>query len=57
MSDEPSAPAELITPDLAPEGPGFWTATGRFFGTVGSALGRAAVRTGESAVAAYQAVA
>ncbi len=38
------------------EGSAFWSATGRFFGTVGSAIGQAAVKTGQSAVAAYQAV-
>jgi len=36
--------------------PGFWSTTGRFFGTVGTAIGHAAVKTGQSAVAAYQAV-
>jgi pimeloyl-ACP methyl ester carboxylesterase len=59
MSDQSQAPTEITAPpepEIEADGPGFWTATGRFFGTVGSALGRAAVKTGESAVAAYQAV-
>ncbi len=59
MSDEPETTEALVPspqPEQEPDGPGFWSATGKFFGTVGTAIGKAAVKTGESAVAAYQAV-
>ena len=59
MSEETEPATELVhQPDEAAprEGSAFWSATGRFFGTVGTAIGHAAVKTGQSAVAAYQSV-
>ncbi|MFH1466203.1 MAG: alpha/beta fold hydrolase [Pseudomonadota bacterium] len=59
MSEEHDPASDLVhQPEEAPprEGSAFWSATGRFFGTLGTALGQAAVKTGQSAVAAYQAV-
>ena len=55
MCDEDTS--ELTTTEQTHTGgSGFWSATGRFFGSVGAAIGHVAVKTGQSAVAAYQAV-
>ena len=57
MSEEHPESTELVpAPEETKEGSAFWSATGRFFGTVGTAIGHAAVKTGQSAVSAYQAV-
>jgi pimeloyl-ACP methyl ester carboxylesterase len=59
MSDEPEQSTEITHEapiEDSRQGSAFWSATGRFFGTVGSAIGHAAVKTGQSAAAAYQAV-